>query len=100
LVGVEGGSCLPHLELRRGDRALLLRFSGPALPDTAAAALRPFRGKTPVALVAWSGEEEAPVSLQLAGEPPQRLEPGAVLASLARRLEPGEKGHLAIRRAA
>jgi hypothetical protein len=52
LVGVEGAARLPHLEVRRGDLRLFLRMADAADPS----GLEPFREKTPVAAVAWSGD--------------------------------------------
>jgi predicted nuclease of restriction endonuclease-like RecB superfamily len=87
VLGVEGGVCLPHLELRRGDLSLYLRLAGPELAEGAVEALLPFQAKTPVALVAWSGEESDPVTLQFAGEQPVAHALEEVLAALEARAE-------------
>jgi hypothetical protein len=87
LLGVEGAVCLPHLELRRGDLSLYLRLVGPEPDADASDALAPSQGKTPVALAAWSGKDEDPVTIQFAGEPPEACAVGEVLAALGRRVE-------------
>jgi hypothetical protein len=86
LVGVEGGVCLPHLELRHGDLSLYLRLVGPE-PGGETASLGPFHGKTPLVGVAWSGEESGLLSLQFPGETPQDCVAGELLPALAARLE-------------
>jgi hypothetical protein len=58
LVGVEGGVCLPHLELRDGDDGLYLRVAGPEALALAGESIRAFHGKTPLALVSWSATGE------------------------------------------
>jgi predicted nuclease of restriction endonuclease-like RecB superfamily len=87
LLGVENGVFLPHLELRHGDLAIYLRLAAASGEEDGPQALAPFRHKTPVALVGRSGEAEAPVTLHLAGEEPERCAPGQVLPALAARLE-------------
>jgi hypothetical protein len=87
LVAVEAGVFLPHLELRRGDLALYLRLTGSSQEPDTARHLQPFRGKTPIALVAWSGSEDAALSLQLPDEAPQLCLPGTLLTTLAAHLE-------------
>jgi hypothetical protein len=87
VLGVEGGACLPHLELRRGDLSLYLRLVGPQPDEDAAEALLPFQDKTPVVLVAWSGEDGEPLALQFAGERAEECAAGEVLARLEARAE-------------
>jgi hypothetical protein len=89
LLGVEGGVFLPHVELRHSDVAVYLRLAAPGGEEDAAQALGPFRRKTPVALAFRSGEAEAAITLQLAGEKPESCAPGALLPLLKARL-----GHL------
>ncbi len=67
-VAVQGGFSQPHLELRRGDWNLFLRWSGPE----GAPASEPFAGKTPV--VSVSGCLEA----QLTASFPDGLRLGCV----------------------
>ena len=85
LLGVENGAFLPHLELRHGDLAIYLRLADPGGEENVV--LASFRRKTPIALVARSGEEHSPITLQLAGEKPEACAPGDVLPTLAARLE-------------
>jgi predicted nuclease of restriction endonuclease-like RecB superfamily len=83
VVGVVGGVCLPHLELRRGDRSLYLRLADVEGGET----LRPFRGKTPLAHVAWTGEADAPLIVRFAGELAQTCALAEALPLLAERLD-------------
>jgi hypothetical protein len=100
LVAVEGGIFLPHLELRRGDLSFFLRLAGPEPEEAAAQALAPFRARTPVALLAWSGDASQPMLLHLAGEPPHNCEPGTLLSVLTPRLQSTNDSPLTTKRAA
>jgi hypothetical protein len=84
LVGVDGGIFLPHLEFRAGDLALYLRLTE-STDD--ASRLAPFRHKTPVALVSWSGVESAPLALRFPDELAETCPSDAVLARLSARLD-------------
>jgi hypothetical protein len=75
--------CLPHLELRRGDRAVYLRLGTPG-----AGWLQPFAGKTPLTLVEWDGAEA--LRLQPAGGDEQHLPVSDLLPALAERYGAGE----------
>jgi hypothetical protein len=87
MVGVAGGVCLPHLELRHGDLGLYLRLVGPDAGDGAGDALDPFAGKTPVVAAGWSGEEDRPLTLRFPREASDECPLGELLATLAARLE-------------
>jgi hypothetical protein len=80
-VGVEGGVCLPHLELRDGDDGLYLRVLPPEMLARAVESLRPFQGKTPLVLVGWPQEGEEVTFCRL-GETARRCAPDTLLAAL------------------
>jgi hypothetical protein len=87
LLAVEGGVCLPHLELRRGDQSLHLRLAAEDPAGDEPRMLAPFRDKTPVVLVAWPGDAGDTATLQLVGEPAEACAPHQLLGALARRLD-------------
>jgi hypothetical protein len=86
-VGVEGGVCLPNLELRHGDLGLYVRLVASELDDGTTAALDAFHGKTPVVAVGWSGEEACPLTLRFPRAAPQECPAGELLPALADHLE-------------
>jgi hypothetical protein len=90
LIGVAGGACLPHLELRRGDLPLSLR-----LGDSDPERLAPFTGKTPVGLVALPTREREPLAFHFPGETPLRCPLGAALPALAHRFDQWQAALLA-----
>jgi predicted nuclease of restriction endonuclease-like RecB superfamily len=75
VIGVDGAVCLPHLELRRGDRTVYLRLGA------GGEWLRAYAGKTPLALVEWDGSEE--LRLHPAGGGQQSLPVSDLLPTLA-----------------
>ncbi len=87
LLGVAGGACLPHLELRYNDLALYLRLTeageGAQWPRT-------FAGKTPIGLIEGKSGDTA-TRVHLAGAEPRSCELGdlgALLREHCSRLAP------------
>lgn len=81
-IAVRSGFLLPHLELRRGDWSLYLRWLGEGRPG---GMLDPFLGKTPVVGVGGSVEER--LALHFPDGTRMDCAPGEVLPLLAGWLE-------------
>ncbi len=94
VIAVEGGTCLPHLELRRGDLAIYLRLGEPQ-----AIVGSPFRHKTPLVLVS---EDAEAVTLRFPEGQTVQCLPGTVLAALAEHFDTVDTApaHRELRRAA
>ena len=106
VVGVEGSTCMPHLELSRDDRNLFLRVLGTEDRNTGAPAFAPFNGKTPLVAVQPAGAEEC-ATLCFPGGETERCTTGEVLSALgawlsrSREAAPATSGtRRALRRAA